>query len=149
MIKYLAIGIAVRLLLLLIGNYIDSNSPLPYTDIDYFVFTGIPFSNSYMYIDAATFVSNGQSPYERHTYRYTPLVAWILSIINGKLLFLTSDLVVYTLLEKIRPSVSYYINLLETQSNRLVIKSICYQYVDTWIIRNFTLRNNPSVLISV
>jgi phosphatidylinositol glycan class M len=102
MIKNLALGIAIRLLLLVIGNYIDSHSLLPYTDIDYFVFTGISPS---LPPDAASYVANGQSPYQRHTYRYTPLIAWILSVLNGKLLFLVSDLATFILLQKIRPSV--------------------------------------------
>jgi phosphatidylinositol glycan class M len=88
---------ALRLLFLLYGLWQDANSPLKYTDIDYFVFT-----------DAAKFVSRGQSPYHRETYRYTPLLAWLLVPTSwrtgsafwdavcfsfGKVLFAVADLV--------------------------------------------------------
>lgn len=84
-------AIVLRILLLVYGLIQDKYSPLPYTDIDYFVFT-----------DAARYVSRGLSPYERETYRYTPLLAWILLPTSwpgavwfsfGKVLFALADIV--------------------------------------------------------
>ncbi|KAL6712574.1 GPI mannosyltransferase 1 [Coniothyrium glycines] len=60
-------SIILRAVFLLYGLWQDANSPMKYTDIDYFVFT-----------DAARFISRGQSPYARDTYRYTPLLAWMI-----------------------------------------------------------------------
>lgn len=88
----LTTAIVLRILLLLYGLYQDTHAPLPYTDIDYYVFTS-----------ASTYVSLGRSPYERETYRYTPLLAWLLLpttfepqwlwFHSGKLLFAVSDIV--------------------------------------------------------
>ncbi|KEF62219.1 phosphatidylinositol glycan, class M [Exophiala aquamarina CBS 119918] len=91
----------LRAILLVYGIYQDSVSALKYTDIDYYVFT-----------DAARAVANHSSPYDRATYRYTPLLAWILLPTTwgglwfhfGKALFALSDLIagwlILTLLEK-------------------------------------------------
>jgi len=80
----------LRAVLLFYGVYQDSVSALKYTDIDYYVFT-----------DAARAVARHSSPYDRATYRYTPLLAWILLPTTwnglwfnfGKALFGLSDLV--------------------------------------------------------
>lgn len=78
----------LRLVLLVYGSWQDANSALKYTDIDYLVFT-----------DAARALSRGSSPYARDTYRYTPLLAWILLptasstfFSLGKVLFALADL---------------------------------------------------------
>lgn len=80
------ISLLLRLGLLFYGIYQDAHSALKYTDIDYLVFT-----------DASRFVADGQSPYARDTYRYTPLLAWILLPTVrfpafGKLVFAAADL---------------------------------------------------------
>ncbi|KAG4031505.1 hypothetical protein MFRU_009g02760 [Monilinia fructicola] len=60
-------AIFLRVSLFFYGLYQDAHSPLKYTDIDYYVFTS-----------ASTYTSRSLSPYARETYRYTPLLAWIL-----------------------------------------------------------------------
>ena len=65
--KILTLSILLRLILLCYGIAQDTLSPLPYTDIDYYVFT-----------DAARYTYRRASPYSRETYRYTPLLAWLL-----------------------------------------------------------------------
>ncbi|CAK7566303.1 MAG: GPI mannosyltransferase 1 [Sporothrix epigloea] len=111
-----AAAAALRVVLLVYGLWQDAHSPVKYTDIDYLVFT-----------DAARFVAQGSgtsssgsnsgrgSPYDRETYRYTPLLAWLLLptaaehsgvlgqmlFASGKVLFAVADLVAGWLLEQV------------------------------------------------
>lgn len=85
---FLAFGLFGRFVLVYIASIIDERTPnMKYTDTDYDVFS-----------DAATHVSNGNSPYARHTYRYTPLAAYIVLVNNyihplaGKIVFCLLDL---------------------------------------------------------
>lgn len=90
------IAFCLRIVFIYYGEWQDTVSEVKFTDVDYFVFQ-----------DAAKFVSESKSPYERHTYRYTPLLSWLL-LPNiylhksfGKLLFSVSDVIVGVLLYKL------------------------------------------------
>lgn len=89
--KIFTSALLLRIILLLYGLFQDAHSPLKYTDIDYYVFT-----------DAARSLSRGSSPYQRETYRYTPLLAWLLLPTTwggtawfsfGKVIFALADVV--------------------------------------------------------
>lgn len=93
--RLLQLAVVVRVGLIAFGRWQDSNLEVPYTDIDYKV-----------YSDAANFIKDGASPYERSTYRYTPLLAGLL-LPNcifpeyGKILFSMCDIMaaMYELLD--------------------------------------------------
>ena len=84
------IGLSVRLVLagllpwLLDGGGCRLLPGVSYTDIDFLVFT-----------DAAEYINRGLSPYDRHTYRYTPFLAAFLSKLPtkecGRYLFCVAD----------------------------------------------------------
>jgi phosphatidylinositol glycan class M len=61
----IGISAAIRAVLIAYGEVQDRLMEVKFTDIDYSVFT-----------DAARYVSRGQSPYLRSTYRYSPLLAY-------------------------------------------------------------------------
>ena len=109
----MVIGFGIRMVLVAVADYVDRTSPTAkYTDTDYLVFS-----------DAATAVYNGGSPYERHTYRYTPLVAYICLLNNyihpvtAKIIWCISDillaLIMWKIIELIKPgdpsTIKYYV----------------------------------------
>lgn len=118
---------------------------MKYTDIDYLVFT-----------DAARFISHGQSPYDRATYRYTPLLAWLLYPTTfagiggipgsvwfdfGKLLFAAGDIVTGWLIMRI---------LISTQDMSV---ERALKYASLWLLNpmvaNISTRGSSEGLLAV
>lgn len=93
-IAHLTIGVVIRFLLINYGDLQDSVSEVPYTDIDYRVVT-----------DGARHVLEGKSPFKRHTFRYSPVMAYLLVpnhwIHNsfGKVLFSLFDILISILIK--------------------------------------------------
>ncbi len=87
---------AIRLVMVAVGEYMDKVSDVKYTDTDYSVFS-----------DAATHVYKGESPFRRHTYRYTPLAAYVCLVnnyihpVSGKLVFCICDIIMSMILWRI------------------------------------------------
>ena len=122
---------------------------LKYTDIDYRVFS-----------EAAEFVVAGASPYERSTYRYTPLLAWMMipnSLIHesiGKWMFVVTDILIGLCLKRI------ITKLLRDQQSRAWIAPILQDdavlsnlLVSLWLFNpiaiNVSTRGNAEALISL
>lgn len=94
--KHLVCSLIIRVILIIYGEVQDKISEVSYTDVDYKVVT-----------DGSHHVYNRRSPFDRHTYRYTPLLAYLL-IPNimihpsfGKFLFVLFDLIIAVLVKLI------------------------------------------------
>lgn len=94
--QHIIVNIVLRLALIVYGEVQDCWSAVQYTDVDYRVVT-----------DGARHVWLGESPYDRHTYRYSPLLAYLMvpNVIGhkflGKLIFAACDLLVGLLIRRI------------------------------------------------
>lgn len=122
----------LRVFLVVWGEFQDRYLSVRYTDVDYTVFT-----------DASRYITQGLSPYLRPTYRYTPLLSWILTpniffhISFGKLLFSFIDLLNGLLI---------YGNVKSRFNDELALRSLCL-----WLFNPITLvvstRGNAESLI--
>ena len=96
MVISLVLSFVLRIILTIYGQCQGKDVVVKYTDIDYSVFT-----------DAAGHVVQGESPYLRSTFRYTPLLAWLLTPnillhnVFGKVLFVIFDIAAGYLIYKI------------------------------------------------
>lgn len=111
------------MILIYVAHIVDTTSKTAkYTDIDYSVFS-----------DAATHVYHGRSPYERHTYRYTPLVAYISTVNNfihplaSKVVFCLCDIISGIILWALIDSYNY-----KNKSNNIY-------YVGFWLLNPLTI----------
>ncbi|XP_015785861.1 GPI mannosyltransferase 1 isoform X1 [Tetranychus urticae] len=93
---HLVISSVIRIFLIFYGWVHDQIFRLQYTDIDYIVFT-----------DGSRYMKDGRSPFLRHGYRYSPLIAFLmlpnvyLMPLFGKFLFAALDIVTGYLIYKI------------------------------------------------
>lgn len=99
----LLISLLLRVLFFAYGIYQDAHCQVRYTDIDYFVFHD---AAGYVYED--WFHGYQGSPFMRDTYRYTPLLSWLLVpnhyfgwIHCGKVLFVIFDLITGAVITKL------------------------------------------------
>lgn len=94
--QHLIISSFIRLAFIVYGIFQDQYAEVPFTDIDYRVVS-----------DASRHILNDQSPYKRHTYRYTPILAYLLTgniFIHesfGKILFSTFDIILGIVIRQI------------------------------------------------
>ncbi|KAJ1413474.1 Mannosyltransferase, DXD [Sesbania bispinosa] len=123
-----------RVILIVYGEWQDAHMEVRYTDVDYLVFS-----------DAASLMVSGDSPYKRTTYRYSPLLAFLLipnSFVHcswGKFLFSSADILVGYFI--------YYILKL-----RKVPENLCNYSVMAWLFNPFTFtigtRGNCEPIVS-
>jgi Predicted integral membrane protein len=130
------LGILLRLLLVGYSEYQDLVSNIKYTDIDYSVYT-----------DGAYEVLQGNPPYERHTYRYTPLLAWLLTpnILLwpgfGKVMFVLTDILC-----------AYYIKqilALTTKLSKSYVDMLSSIWIFNPVVFTVSSRGNADTLITL
>eukprot|EP01017_Pseudomicrothorax_dubius_P046098 TRINITY_DN8072_c0_g1_i1.p1 TRINITY_DN8072_c0_g1~~TRINITY_DN8072_c0_g1_i1.p1 ORF type:complete len:418 (-),score=102.08 TRINITY_DN8072_c0_g1_i1:112-1365(-) len=135
-IKYSYIyGLIVRLFIVGFVHQAENRlSSLKYTDLDYSVFT-----------DGARYLLKGQTPYDRHTYRYTPLLAYLMipnlswNYSFGKVLFAISDSLCGYYLKKILH--------LTTKLERVQIDRLVLLWTFNPMVINLSTRGSADTLV--
>ncbi|XP_034103862.1 GPI mannosyltransferase 1 [Drosophila albomicans] len=117
---HLVISAFLRLTLICYAQIHDAKSTVPYTDIDYKVVT-----------DGARFILDGGTPFARHTYRYSPIMAYIqipnimLHPVFGKLIYSLCDLLVGQLIYAL---VRLEAGEATTIKKKAIISACCWLY---------------------
>eukprot|EP00796_Vickermania_ingenoplastis_P005950 gene5950-4259_t len=127
-------GIAIRLVLLLYSMFHDYYFRVKYTDIDYMII-----------VDGASEMVRGGSPFDRTTYRYTPLLAGLVIpaavVANplGKLVFVASDI----------GAAMYCYSVLRTYATKSSAKWMVSLFIlFNPIVLNVSTRGNSDMLIT-
>ena len=135
--KTFIIAFILRLILFIYGCWQDANFAFKYTDIDYYVYT-----------DAAKHVANGETPFKRATYRYTPVLAYILWPTHiptffsfGKILFIFADLAVGYFI--------YEILILRGLSTKKTLKFVAFGWLFSPISFTISTRGNADPLVGL
>jgi phosphatidylinositol glycan class M len=102
---HLATGLAIRLLAVAYSVYHDAHNVVKYTDIDYSVFN-----------DGAAYIIDGKSPYLRETYRYTPLLAWLLT--PNLTVFANYGKILFSLFDMLACYLIYRLTMIESKGNQ-------------------------------
>lgn len=125
------IALGIRLIIIFISEIILPKYNINYTDIDYHVFS-----------DGAKHILNFESPYNRETYRYTPILAMMMlpnHLINynfGKILFSVVDILI---------GISIEILLIIQNNRKILIREEKEEYLSYL----YKFLNNPYSKISL
>ena len=128
------LGALLRVILIVYGAWQDANMVVKYTDVDYLV-----------YQDAARLVMEGNSPYDRATYRYTPFLAFLL--IGNYLIHAFFGKVVFALLDLIVAWMIYQILNAKNVSKDVVVGMVAFWLFNPFVFTVST-RGNADVLIA-
>lgn len=113
---HMLLAFVIRIATILYGEFQDRYAEVPFTDIDYKVVT-----------DGARHILNNESPYKRHTYRYTPILAVLLTsnhLIHpafGKVIFSLFDIVIAALIRQI--ILDEHLHTFQANASSVVAKS--------------------------